>query len=124
MTIASNLGFPRIGRRRELKTALEQFWRGAIDGEALLAIGARLRATHWRQQVGHGIGHVPSGDFSLYDHVLDTACMLGAIPPGYGWDGGPVSLETSFRPRTRLAFVAGDGQRRAQCAGAGDDEVV
>jgi 5-methyltetrahydropteroyltriglutamate--homocysteine methyltransferase len=115
MTIASNLGFPRIGRRRELKTALEQFWRGAIDGAALLAIGARLRATHWRQQVGHGIGHVPSGDFSLYDHVLDTACMLGAIPPGYGWDGGPVSLETYF--------ALARGSRSSQATGNAEPSV-
>ncbi len=96
MTVASNLGFPRIGRRRELKFALEQYWAGTIDGETLLAASAALRATHWRLQVGHGVSHVPSGDFSLYDHVLDTACMLGAIPSGYGWTGGPVSLETYF----------------------------
>jgi 5-methyltetrahydropteroyltriglutamate--homocysteine methyltransferase len=96
MTIISNLGFPRIGRHRELKTALEQFWAGALDEPALLLEVARLRAAHWRLQVGHGVGHVPSGDASLYDHVLDTASMLGAIPSGYGWQGGPVSLPTYF----------------------------
>jgi len=96
MTIATNLGFPRIGRRRELKTALEQYWSGAIDDKTLLAAAAGLRAAHWRQQAKCAIGHVPSGDFSLYDHVLDTACMLGAIPSGYGWTDGPVSLETYF----------------------------
>jgi len=96
MTIASNLGFPRIGRRRELKFALERHWAGELDEVGLLAEAARLRATHWQMQQGIGVGHVPSGDFSLYDGVLDTACMLGAIPPGYGWIGGPVGLASLF----------------------------
>jgi 5-methyltetrahydropteroyltriglutamate--homocysteine methyltransferase len=96
MTIASNLGFPRIGHRRELKTALESFWSGELDELGLLAAAKSLRIRHWERQVGKGISHVPSGDFSLYDHVLDTACMLGMIPPGYGWSEGPVSLATYF----------------------------
>ncbi len=96
MTIASNLGFPRIGRRRELKFALDRHWAGELDEAGLLADAARLRSAHWRSQQGLGISHVPSGDFSLYDGVLDTACMLGAVPSGYGWSGGPVSLATYF----------------------------
>ncbi len=96
MTIASNLGFPRIGRRRELKFALDRHFAGELDAAGLLAEAARLRATHWRLQQGLGVSHVPSGDFSLYDGVLDTACMIGAVPPGYGWSGGPVSLPTYF----------------------------
>ncbi len=96
MTIAGNLGFPRIGHRRELKAALEKFWAGELDEAGLEAAAAALRVGHWKLQVGHGISHVPSGEFSLYDHVLDTACMLGAIPPGYGWSDGPVSLPTYF----------------------------
>jgi len=94
MTIASNLGFPRIGARRELKTALESFWSGTIGEPALNDTAQDLRALHWRAQVGCGISHVPTGDFSLYDHVLDTSCMVGAIPPGYGWSEGPVPLDT------------------------------
>ncbi len=96
MTIAANLGFPRIGHRRQLKFALEKFWAGEIAEDALLAEAAALRAAHWKLQQGLGISHLPSNDFALYDHVLDTACMLGAIPPGYGWTGGPVSLATYF----------------------------
>ncbi len=96
MTIATNLGFPRIGRRRELKTALEAFWSGQADEAALRATAASLRATHWDLQQGHGIQHVPANDFAFYDHVLDTAVMLGAIPAGYGWQEGPVSLATYF----------------------------
>jgi 5-methyltetrahydropteroyltriglutamate--homocysteine methyltransferase len=80
MTIATNLGFPRIGPKRELKFAIEKFWAGQIDAAALETEAARLRAENWRAQCSHGINHIPSGDFSLYDHVLDTACMVGAIP--------------------------------------------
>ncbi|MDR3532981.1 MAG: 5-methyltetrahydropteroyltriglutamate--homocysteine S-methyltransferase, partial [Rhodopila sp.] len=96
MTLASNLGFPRIGRRRELKTALEKFWSGEISAAELEATAGALRTRHWKLQGGLGISHIPSGEFALYDHVLDTACMLGAIPPGYGWSEGPVSLATYF----------------------------
>ena len=96
MTIASNLGFPRIGHHRELKAALEQFWSEELDEIGLESAARDLRTRHWKLQCGQGIGHIPSGDFSLYDHVLDTACMLGAIPPGYGWSDGPVSLASYF----------------------------
>jgi 5-methyltetrahydropteroyltriglutamate--homocysteine methyltransferase len=96
MAIASNLGFPRIGERRALKTALEAFWSGRISEAELLGSAARLRARHWDRQRRLGISHIPTNDFALYDHVLETACMLGAIPPGYGWTGGPVSLATLF----------------------------
>lgn len=94
MTVAANLGFPRIGARRELKFALERFFAGTIAEAELQETGRDLRARHWKLQSGCGINHMPSSDFSFYDHVLDTACMLGAIPPGYGWSEGPVSLAT------------------------------
>jgi 5-methyltetrahydropteroyltriglutamate--homocysteine methyltransferase len=96
MTIASNLGFPRIGHRRELKFALERFWAGDLDESGLKGVGQTLRSRHWKLQGARGLGHIPSGEFSLYDHVLDTACMLGAIPPGYGWSDGQVSLSAYF----------------------------
>jgi 5-methyltetrahydropteroyltriglutamate--homocysteine methyltransferase len=97
MTIAANLGFPRIGPRRELKTALESYWSGQAGGQDLLSTAAALRAGARAVQQGGGISHIPSADFALYDHVLETACAVGAIPPGYGWSGeGPVSLPTLF----------------------------
>ena len=96
MTIASNLGFPRIGQRRELKTALEAFWAGKLDQRGLDDVAGALRERHWKTQAGAGINHIPSGDFCLYDHVLATACMLGAIPDGYGWSDGPVGTATLF----------------------------
>jgi len=81
MTIATNLGFPRIGKNRELKRALESHWSGKSD--SLLETAKSLRAEHWRLQHDRGIAHVPSNDFSLYDRVLDTIQLVGSIPPRY-----------------------------------------
>jgi 5-methyltetrahydropteroyltriglutamate--homocysteine methyltransferase len=83
MTIATNLGFPRIGKQRELKRALEAFWSGKSDANALQATATSLRAEHWRLQRSLGIEHVPSNDFALYDQVLDTVQWVGAVPPRY-----------------------------------------
>jgi 5-methyltetrahydropteroyltriglutamate--homocysteine methyltransferase len=96
-TIAvATLGTPRIGPRRELKQALESFWSGATDEKALLTTAAELRAANWARQKQLGVTIVPSNDFSLYDQVLDTSVMVGAIPDVYGWKGGDVSLATYF----------------------------
>ena len=95
VTVAT-LGFPRIGPRRELKTALESYWAGKTDQAALLAAAADLRSKAWAHQRDLGAGIIPSNDFSLYDHVLDTSAMVGAIPPIYGWTGGEIGLETYF----------------------------
>ncbi|MGE0006847.1 MAG: 5-methyltetrahydropteroyltriglutamate--homocysteine S-methyltransferase [Parvibaculaceae bacterium] len=97
MSIATaNLGFPRIGPRRELKSALESFWSGKSGKGDLLAVAKALRKANWELQKKHGIDHIPSNDFSLYDHVLDVSAMVGAVPAVYGWHGGPVSIETYF----------------------------
>jgi 5-methyltetrahydropteroyltriglutamate--homocysteine methyltransferase len=95
VTVAT-LGFPRIGPRRELKTALEAYWSGKTGKADLLDSAARLRAQAWARQRELGCDHIPSNDFSFYDHVLDTAAMVGAIPAAYGWTGGPVDLDTYF----------------------------
>jgi 5-methyltetrahydropteroyltriglutamate--homocysteine methyltransferase len=96
MAIASNLGFPRIGARRELKKALENYWSGKSDEADLLAAGKTLRQKHWTLQKQLGMEHIPSNDFSFYDHVLDIAAMVGAVPPRYGWSGGVVDQLTYF----------------------------
>src|SRR5258706_9747234 len=90
------LGFPRIGPRRELKTALEDFWSGKSDAKALLSDAAKLRAERWALQQRLGVTHIPSNDFSLYDHMLDASVMVGAIPEIYGWTDGEISLGTYF----------------------------
>jgi 5-methyltetrahydropteroyltriglutamate--homocysteine methyltransferase len=92
----ANLGFPRIGRKRELKFALEAYWAGKSNEADLLQSARDLRHRHWRLQQQHGIDIIPSNDFSLYDQVLDHTVMFGAIPDGYGWSEGAVSLETYF----------------------------
>ncbi len=97
MTKTHNLGFPRIGEQRSLKFALEQYWQGIMSEQELQRTGASLRERHWKVQERAGIGCLPVGDFSWYDHVLDTSLMLGAIPKRFGWHGGEVDLDTCFR---------------------------
>ncbi|WP_328680961.1 5-methyltetrahydropteroyltriglutamate--homocysteine S-methyltransferase [Streptomyces sp. NBC_00322] len=74
-------GYPRQGPNRELKKAVEGYWKGRVDAGALKETAARLRRATWQQLAGAGIHEVPTGDFSYYDHVLDTSVMVGAIPP-------------------------------------------
>ncbi len=78
MAQAHNLGFPRIGTRRELKFALENYWRQSTTADDLLASAAALRAQNWKNQAD--LDRVPVGDFSLYDHVLDMSLTLGHLP--------------------------------------------
>ncbi|OSI65765.1 5-methyltetrahydropteroyltriglutamate--homocysteine S-methyltransferase [Bradyrhizobium canariense] len=92
----ATLGTSRIGPRRELKFALESYWAGKSSEPELLEAGSGLRAANWARQKSRGATVIPSNDFSLYDHVLDTSLMVGAIPDVYGWTEGPVSLKTYF----------------------------
>ena len=101
----ATLGTPRIGPRRELKFALESYWAGKSTEAQLLDAAAGLRAVNWARQKSLGVTVIPSNDFSLYDHVLDTSVMVGAIPDVYGWKSGPVALKTYFA-MTSFAIVA------------------
>ena len=93
----ASLGFPRIGPRRELKFALEKFWAGTISPAELEEAAQGLRTATWARQKALGVDWLPSNDFSLYDHVLDTSVMLGAIPARYGLASGQAAgLETYF----------------------------
>jgi 5-methyltetrahydropteroyltriglutamate--homocysteine methyltransferase len=96
MVIATNLGYPRLGTQRELKWALEQYWSGQITAEALEQTARTLRLAQQRLQQQLGISHIPSNDFSLYDHVLDTIALVGAVPARYNWDSETVDLDTYF----------------------------
>lgn len=96
MVRSTNLGFPRIGKNRELKRAVESYWAGEIDEDTLWEAALELQRRHWELQREAGISLIPSNDFSLYDHVLDTAVLVGAIPERFGWTGGPVPLDTYF----------------------------
>ncbi len=94
MVYAANLGYPRIGAKRQLKTALESFWAGKSTEEELTAVAKQLRHTGWKTQADLGIDFIPSNDFSLYDHVLDTCAMVGAVPERFRWNGKQVDLQT------------------------------
>jgi 5-methyltetrahydropteroyltriglutamate--homocysteine methyltransferase len=96
MILSANLGFPRIGSSRELKSALERHWSGAASADDLRATARGLRARHWFVQAKAGIDHIPSNDFSFYDQMLDTIAMLGAVPPRFGHRGGFVPLDLYF----------------------------
>ena len=96
MVLAANLGFPRIGMRRQLKFALERYWSGEFDDDELLDEARRLRVQATRLQEATGMDFIPSNDFSLYDHVLDTCCMVGAIPERFKWNHQSVNLTTYF----------------------------
>ena len=74
--VAHNLGFPRIGADRELKKALEAYWRGDLPQAELEAVGRELRLAHWKLQADAGLDFIPTGDFAWYDQVL----TLSATP--------------------------------------------
>lgn len=80
MILSSNLGYPRIGKNRELKQALEAYWKKNLPLEDLLATGDTIQVNAWKLQREAGIDLIPGNDFSYYDHVLDTALMVGVIP--------------------------------------------
>lgn len=88
------LGYPRVGERRELKFALESFWRGETSAQDLQQTAAQLRAQHWQKQQAAELSFITSHDFSLYDHVLDHAVLFGATPkrfakPPFGQKNAP-----------------------------------
>ncbi|MFE6487818.1 5-methyltetrahydropteroyltriglutamate--homocysteine S-methyltransferase [Streptomyces sp. NPDC057757] len=77
---ATVYGYPRQGQGRELKKAIEGYWKGRVDADTLRATAAELRRSNWERLADAGIHEVPTGDFSYYDHVLDTSVMVGAVP--------------------------------------------
>lgn len=77
---ATVYGYPRQGQNRELKKAIEGYWKGRVDADTLRRTAAELRRGTWQQLAEAGVHEVPTGDFSYYDHVLDTSVMVGAVP--------------------------------------------
>lgn len=96
MAFATNLGFPRIGPKRELKKAVESYWAGKSSRAELMQAATAIRQGNWKLQQESGLDFVPVGDFSYYDHMLDMIAMVGAVPERYGWSGGNVDLDTYF----------------------------
>ncbi|KAF2159183.1 hypothetical protein M409DRAFT_30322 [Zasmidium cellare ATCC 36951] len=83
MVQSSVLGFPRMGRLRDLKKANEAYWADKLSRDELLAEGKRLRLEHWKIQKDAGVDVIPSNDFAYYDHVLDHIQLFNAIPERY-----------------------------------------
>lgn len=112
MVTTHNLGFPRIGAKRELKFTLESYWKGQVSRDELKRRGAELRRRHWQEQ--SALDLVPIGDFAFYDQVLDMSFTLGNLPERVrGFHGDP--LDNYFRvARGRSAQVADE---HAHCCG-------
>jgi 5-methyltetrahydropteroyltriglutamate--homocysteine methyltransferase len=120
MATTHNLGFPRIGAKRELKFALESYWKGESSLGELKALGAQLRQRHWAHQADLGLAAV--GDFAFYDQVLDMSFTLGNLPERVqGFHGD--ALDNSFRvARGRSAKGAED--HSACCGGVAAGEMT
>ncbi len=113
MVTTHNLGFPRIGAKRELKFALESYWKGQSSRDALKSLGAQLRQRHWINQANLDL--VPVGDFAFYDQMLDMSFTLGNLPERVrGFHGD--TLDNYFRvARGRSAHTVD----HAECCGGG-----
>ena len=116
MALSHSLGFPRIGRDRELKKALEAHWKGEMDEAGLRAVGQRLRAEHWQLQRDAGIDLLPVGDFAWYDQVLAHSLAFGVIPERFRPAAGKPTLDT--------LFAMARGLRSHCCAGAHAQELT
>lgn len=101
MVVTHNFGFPRLGQRREMKKAVEAYWRDEIDHEVLQQKGATLRAAHWELQKNAGIDWLPVGDFSWYDHILEMSALLGVISPRF--------LQNNITPNQDTLFAMARG---------------
>ncbi len=118
MTVSvATLGFPRIGLRRELKLALEKYWAGKSSLADLQTAATGLRALNWTRQKALGADILPSNDFSLYDHVLDTTALVGAIPARYNWTGEGIDADLYFA-------MARGAQQPADCGHAHGGETT
>jgi 5-methyltetrahydropteroyltriglutamate--homocysteine methyltransferase len=96
MALATIPGYPRIGKRRELKRALEGYWSGKRTAAELEETASAIRRANWDAQTAAGLDLIPVNDFSLYDQVLDTCALVGAVPPRFRWAGETVDRDLLF----------------------------
>ena len=89
-------GYPRVGAKRELKFAVEAFWKGVKSETEVREVAAEIRRVNWATQKAAGADLLPVGDFSFYDHVLDLICAVGAIPKRFGFDADNLTLPQYF----------------------------
>jgi 5-methyltetrahydropteroyltriglutamate--homocysteine methyltransferase len=117
MALTHNLGFPRVGLKRELKFALESYWRGELSREELIALGGQIRKQNWLLQAN--LDFVPVGDFSFYDQVLDLSFMLGNLPSrvkNYAGD----KLDNYFRVARGRSVATSKGSSESDGVTAGE----
>ncbi len=96
MLNTANLGFPRIGANRDLKKAIESYWKKTSSAADLQKTAAEIRAKNWQTQKAAGIAFIPSNDFSFYDQILDIQALFGAVPDRFKFSGGNVDLDLYF----------------------------
>ncbi len=96
MLKTASLGFPRIGANRELKKAVESYWKGSSSLTDLQKTASEIKAKNWQSQKAAGIQFIPSNDFSFYDQVLDSLALFGAVPERFKFSGGNVDLDLVF----------------------------
>lgn len=106
------IGFPRVGKLRELKFASEKYFRGDISKKELTEIAKEIKIEDWNCQKKHGITYISSNDFSYYDGMLDTAVLLGAVPECYK-NLGLDELDTYFAMARGYQGAEGDAQALA-----------
>ena len=92
----ATLGYPRMGEFRELKKAVEAYWKGEISETELNDVAKVIRKRNWQHQKDNGITYIPSNDFSFYDQILDLSCALGNVPERFDYSGGLIDLKTYF----------------------------
>ena len=109
---SSVIGFPRVGKLRELKFASEKYFKQEISTEELEQVAKGLREMHWNLQQAAGISHIPSNDFSYYDNVLDLTVLLNALPENYR-QLGLSERDTYFAAARGYQGVAGDAKALA-----------
>ena len=113
-TITHILGYPRIGEKRELKFALEKYWRGDITQQELKAVGSEIRHNNWALQKEAGLSFTTAGDFAWYDHVLTTTLLLGHVPARHH-----LSHNKDSFPDLNTLFRVGRGQSQNSCGCSG-----
>ncbi|MGN6440040.1 MAG: 5-methyltetrahydropteroyltriglutamate--homocysteine S-methyltransferase [Agriterribacter sp.] len=106
--LKNNLGYPRMGAKRELKKACEQYWTGNISKQELWLAAKKIQEQNWLLQAHAGIDLIPCNDFSLYDQVLDMSLLLGAIPQRYA----PVVTDVKDNSEIDLYFAMARGYQK------------
>ncbi|MGF1740370.1 5-methyltetrahydropteroyltriglutamate--homocysteine S-methyltransferase [Vibrio profundum] len=116
MTTTHVLGYPRIGEKRQLKFALEKYWRGEIEQGELEQVGDTIRQDNWQVQSDANLSFLTSGDFAWYDHVLATSLLLGHVPNRHRDQN--IELDTLFN------IARGQASQSCDCSGLAASDMT